>query len=280
MYNMFSNMKENTAHMHSEINSASSSGQPRETRYDSFIRHLPLFSGVDEETIGRIQSSSNIRASARGQILFHEHEPSTRLYLVLDGWVKVFKGNAAGEEAILQMAGKGEFVELESVFLGVPFPAAAQTVEDAVLLSMPAPVIRELVRATPQLAVNMVTCMSQRSNTLIHQMESIRLKPAQERVGWFLLKLLLEQGQKTPQIRLPYDKAMIASYLDMTPETFSRILKQFRNHGFAIDNHEISLPHVTSLCAFCDEETMNRCHRKEKEGCPDDAGSGHLETEE
>jgi len=51
------------------------------------------------------------------------------------------------------------------------------------------------------------------------------LKTATERVGWFLLKLGMEQNAgKANAITLPYDKTTIASFLDMTPETFSRTL--------------------------------------------------------
>ena len=67
---------------------------------------------------------------------------------------------------------------------------------------------------------------------------------------------------------MPYDKATIASYLDMTPETFSRSLNQFRKKGFSIHNDQITKPDPTALCKFCDETLAQSCSYKDNEQCP------------
>ena len=43
-------------------------------------------------------------------------------------------------------------------------------------------------------------------------------------------------------VELPYDKSLIASYLDMKPETFSRTLKKFKQKGFEIRKDAVILP--------------------------------------
>ena len=82
------------------------------------------------------------------------------------------------------------------------------------------------------------------------------------------LRLLLEQGIVTDKIALPYDKSLIASYLDMKPETFSRILKKFKSQGFNITKDEVVLPNVNALCGFCDPDTGSMCSRHGTADCP------------
>ena len=110
--------------------------------------------------------------------------------------------------------------------------------------------------------------MSQHSQGLIRQIEDTRLKTVDERVGWFLLKLLLEQGRTSRCVNLPYDKSLIASYLDMKRETFSRTLKRMKEKGFKIENDTIVIPKLKSLCNFCDQDTENQCNVSGTSECP------------
>lgn len=234
----------------------------------SMLTSLPLFAGLPDVLLEKLSEVSQVREYKKGKLLFLENEPCSRFYIVLSGWVKLFKGNATGEETVLQMLGANETIAESAVFLGVPYPASAQVAEDSVLLSIPAPIIREEIRNNGILALNMVTCISKHSQSMIHQIEATRLKSAVERVGWFLLKLAIESKHVSKEIRLPYDKAMIASFLAMTPETFSRTLKQFKDRGFKIESDAVTLPDINVLCTFCDEETASHCNRHETAECP------------
>ena len=141
----------------------------------------------------------------------------SRYYLILEGWVKLYKSTDAGDEAVLQMLSAGDSLMEAAVFLNIPSLVSAQVVQGAKLLSLPAPIIRQSLRDNKDLALNMIGGLSMRSQGLIRQIEHSRLKTATERVGWFLLKLGIEQsGGKANAITLPYDKSTIASYLDMT----------------------------------------------------------------
>ncbi len=67
---------------------------------------------------------------------------------------------------------------------------------------------------------------------------------------------------------LPYDKSLIASYLDMKPETFSRSLKKFKTAGFQVNKDSVILPKVGALCGFCDSDLSRVCNIHGTEACP------------
>jgi len=254
---------------HSELapkSNAANSGKL--AQYRSFLKSLPMLSALADGDLDELLSMSQIREYAKDKLLFLRDEPVARMYIILEGWVKAYNGLETGEEAILQMLGAGETLLESAVFLNMPTPVNAQVVEHATLLSIPAPVIRQRIQASPQLAVNMLNTVSLRSQRLVQQLELSRLKSAQERVGWFLLRLRLNQKTPDGTILLPYEKSIIASYLDMRPETFSRTLKKFKDEGFKVATDHVVIPDDNALCGFCDAELAGNCGRVHTEDCP------------
>ena len=236
--------------------------------YRPFLKSLPLLSTLEDDDLDELLSFAQIREYEKDKLLFLRDEPAIRMYIILNGWVKAFNGLETGEEAILQMLGAGETLLESSVLLNMPTPVSAQVVEHTLMLSIPAPVIRQRIQSSPQLAVNMLNTVSLRSQRLVQQLELSRLKSAHERVGWFLLRLSLNQKSTNGTIFLPYEKSIIASYLDMRPETFSRTLQKFKKEGFDVATGHIKMPDDNALCNFCDAELSSQCARIESESCP------------
>jgi CRP-like cAMP-binding protein len=238
-------------------------------RHMPVIQSLSVFSKLGDKDLAQLLKHADIRSYDKGKLLFMQGETLSRYYLILEGWVKLYKSTDAGDEAVLQMLSAGDSLMEAAVFLNIPSMVNAQVVQNAKLLSLPAPIIRQNIVDNKNLALNMIGGLSMRSHGLIRQIEQSRLKTATERVGWFLLKLGMEQsGGKGTAITLPYDKSTIASYLDMTPETFSRTLKRFKNRGFSIHNDKITKPDPKALCAFCDDSLAETCIFKDKKICP------------
>lgn len=233
-----------------------------------FIFTLPLFNGLAEQTSHEILQNATLRNFKKGNHLFLEGEFSNSLFIILEGWVKLYKGNSSGDETIVQMLTSGDMVAESAVFLNAPYPINAQTAKSAKVLVIPAKIIKKLLRTNNNLALNILNGMSVHSHMLIQGIEAVRLKSATERVGWFLLKQLLGQDRLTDIVELPYDKSLIASYLDMKPETFSRTLKKFKARGFEINKNTIILPEVNALCGFCDTDAAAMCTKHGTPDCP------------
>ncbi|GJL98357.1 MAG: hypothetical protein DHS20C07_00370 [Methyloligella sp.] len=232
------------------------------------IDSLQIFSGLSRTSLQSLFQHAQVREFNKGKLLFLEGEQANRLYIILKGWIKLFKGTSSGDEAILQMLSAGDTIMETAVYLNLKFPVSAQVSEDATILSLPAPVIREQVKQNNILAVNLLSSMCYRSQNLIRQIEIARLKTVDERIGWFLLKVALDQKNHSKYLQLPYDKTTIASYLNMKRETFSRALKRLKQKGFIIENDLIILPHEKALCEFCDHSLAENCPRHNTNDCP------------
>ncbi|MBN8649641.1 MAG: nitrate- and nitrite sensing domain-containing protein, partial [Caulobacterales bacterium] len=135
------------------------------------IRTLNLFKGVEYYTILEILKHARITTFVKGNLIFQQGEIANRLYIVLDGWVKLSKGDIDGQESILQIMHKGEAL-LESVLKnGATFPVSAQSIEKSLVLSVPASFIREQMQENKFLAINMLATVASRSQELITQFE-------------------------------------------------------------------------------------------------------------
>ncbi len=233
----------------------------------STIQALPLFAGLEPHVLQDILRYARIANHNKGAMIFLQGEQASRFYIILEGWVKLFKGNVDGQESVLQVMMAGEPLLETVIFSQLPFQMSAQAVDHVKLLSIPASILREKLQSNKELAINMLSTVAGRSQALISQFEQLTLKTVMQRVGWFLLKLFLENGESTKNIKLPYDKALIAGYLGMKPETFSRTLQILKERGIDIDRQSISLPDIFALCEFCDMELATKCSRSGTKAC-------------
>jgi len=241
--------------------------QPRlHSAEKSLVLDFPFFRNLSEDTIHELFKLSVLKTYKKGSLLFLEGEPASRIYVVLSGWVKVFKSSPSGDETVEQMLSTGNIVIETSVFTSEKYYSSAQISNEAELMSIPASIYRKILNKDLGLALNSLKYLSQTSRSYLNQLDNNRLKSSKERVGWFLLKQFIEQ--KNPNtILLPYEKTIIASLLDMKPETFSRSLKSFKTKGLSSEKHQIQIQDIKMLCHYCDSDLATHCQFKNKYDC-------------
>lgn len=231
------------------------------------LEALPLFKGLAESSLRNVLKGARFLILEKNATLLTQGETTSRFYIVMEGWAKVFKTTADAEESVLQILGRRDCV-LDNPFLSSGLSnIGVKTVTKARILSLSLPVLRDTLSRDRELAQNLLTALSGRLQRFVMQFEQITLRTAIERVGWFFANLNLETGLEGAPLTLPYDKALIAAYLNIKPETFSRVLQHFRQNGFKINKHQIVMPNPQALCAYCDPEMALRCCRAEAMRC-------------
>jgi CRP-like cAMP-binding protein len=133
----------------------------------------------------------------------------------------------------MEIVGPGEMFGEASMFLERPCPVYAQALSKTQLVFFRRGLIIEALRRSPDLALAMIQGMSHRHIRLIRDVEICCLQPAAERVVSYILDnaQLLEDSGDEASLPLPAGKAVIASNLNLTPETFSRELHQLADQG-------------------------------------------------
>jgi CRP-like cAMP-binding protein len=203
----------------------------------ALISRSPLLGSLDDGARAAVLGRCGLRRLARGGGLFLQNDPATELFLVLDGWVKVFRLTAEGGEAVIHVFRAGESFAEPAVFGLGRYPASAEAATEARVLAIPGAALVDTLRAEPGLALRIIGVFSQRLHHLVEETERRQVLATPARLAAFLLGLIEARPLPTAPValRLPYDKALVAARLGMTPESFSRALGKLRAAG--VDSH-------------------------------------------
>jgi len=212
------------------------------------LSRVPLFSGLTPGDMRRLLATSSIRNYSEQTTLFMEGEQADHLFVVMEGWVKLYRSCEDGKEVIITVTSPGESFAEAAIFDSTVYPVSATSVTDVRLLVVGAEAMLRELRENMDFTFNMLASMSRqmRSNIiLVHQLCAMS---STERLAAFLLGLSdVIQGEA--RITLPLDKSLIAARLGMQSETFSRALGKLKRLGVSSSGHSVIIKDVAALKA-------------------------------
>ena len=189
------------------------------------LARLPLFSQLTPDQLDLVAAVTRQARLARGEVLFHAGDECHAFHCVVGGQVKLTLSAADGAEKVLEIIAAGETFGEAVMFAGRPYPVTATGLLPTVLLTVPAGVVLELVATDPMFARRMLAGMASRLHAMINNVETISLRTGAQRVAGLLLTLAGDRPGPGAEVTLPATKAALASRLNLTPETFSRTLR-------------------------------------------------------
>ncbi len=151
----------------------------------------------------------------KGEFVLKEGEVCTNIYWVAKGLVRQFYYKNDKELTEYMATENTIFMSIESLFKEEPSRQQIQTLEPTILFALPKPALeREAVR---NVNIQMLYRKILEESLIISQVHAdmLRFESAQERYA----KLV----KRMPQLILRAPLVYIASYLQMTPETLSRV---------------------------------------------------------
>ena len=195
-----------------------------------FLASVPLFAGLTPAQYDELAMIATQQTVPRGQAIFAEGDPGAGFYVVASGLVKIYKLSFDGKEQILHLFGPGEPFAEAAVFTGSAYPAHAMALEESRIFFFPRQAFIELLRVSPDLAMNMMAALSMRLKKFAHLIEDLSLREVPGRLAAHLLFLSTQQGD-TDTVALPVSKTQLASLLGTIPETLSRMLAKMAKQG-------------------------------------------------
>ena len=216
-------------------------------------RRAILFSSLPDDLVRSLLQRSSTRSVARGDTIFVQGDPAAAIFIVLDGWVKLFRITPAGTEAVVGIFTKGrsfgEAVALENA----SYPVTAEAVTDSRLLIVRAGTLVSLLRERPEVAMAVVSATFRHLHALIAQVEQLKAHTGAQRVAEFLIELC-DADSGTCTIKLPYDKSLIAARLGMQPQSLSRAFNRLESQGVTISQNQATIADVGALRGYMEED--------------------------
>lgn len=215
------------------------------------LRKVRPFHDMGGGMFGQLEALVSCREYEKGRVLFLQDDPADYFYVVVCGWVKLFRETMDGTQAVVDVVSEGDIFGECGAFLDKKYTYGAEIVERAELIAIPLSFLSKSVEADGKFAIKMLDFMASRQSKVAREVESLSLQNAPQRIGCFFLKLV-PSGQMTDVVvHLPYDKTLIASRLGMQPETFSRALRRLADGtGIKIRGATVEIADVQKIVNF------------------------------
>src|SRR5262249_47309237 len=132
---------------------------------------------------------SPVAVHPKRHVIYDQSEPSTSIYLILQGKVKVSRLAEGGRQVLVNIYRTDEFFG-ESAFLRLSQrPECATALENTRLMSWTASELEELVRHRPRLGIAFAQMLAQRTTDFVRRIQSFSTDNVARRLARCLIRL-------------------------------------------------------------------------------------------
>jgi CRP-like cAMP-binding protein len=221
---------------------------------------LRPFSAEVEE----LMTAARVVTLSSGDTLIRQDEVATGLFVVIEGWIKIYRITPSGEEAVIHILARGESFGPTVATPDNDCVAGAEAVGDARVILFPADFLIRRIRDTPQVGLAVLALALQQVRHLTLQIEQLKAQTGTQRVAEFISSLCpVDAGRCV--VALPYDKRLIAARLGLKPESLSRIFARLKSIGVEVRADCVTVNNARRLREFAVEERgAAKCGGKER----------------
>lgn len=199
------------------------------------LSRAPLFEALDDEGSKALRSCMREVRLTRGQTLFGEGDDGDRLYVVLDGKMKLTRTAPDGRENLLSVLGPGEMFGELSLFDPRPRTASAIAVTDCRLAALAHDELRPWLDKSPQVAVTLLGALARRLRRANDVMADLVFTDVPGRVAKALLDLAERFGKQSDDgLHVHHDLTQeeLAQLVGASRETVNKALADFAGRGW------------------------------------------------
>ena len=210
------------------------------------VKKSVLLNGLSEDIREKLLKDSVRRSYSEGETIFVQGDIARAVFIVLSGFVKLSRMTPNGTEAVVTIMGRNRSFAEAMVLRGEPYPVTAEAITDSTLLQIDGVRLRQFLLENQEFAIRMLASTFVHLQGLVDQIERLKAHTGVQRVAQFLADLTdLDTGPC--QVRLPYNKRLIAGHLGMQPESLSRAFARLREHGVRVDASKAEIDDIATL---------------------------------
>lgn len=196
----------------------------------NYISQVPLFEGLDEEQQASLHAKMGHSTLRRGEVLFEEKDPGTRLYIITEGKIKLGHTSPDGRENLLAVLGPGEIIGELTLFDPGPRSTTATAVSPVSLLYLDHSDLVTTLYNNPSMSKHMLRALARRMRRTNESLADLVFSDVPGRVAKALLDLADRFGTQTEAgIHVPHDLTQeeLAQLVGASRETVNKSLADF-----------------------------------------------------
>lgn len=210
-----------------------------------------LFSALDAEGAAALRASLAERHVSKGEVLFAEGDPGDRMYVIIDGKVKLGQTSTDGRESLLSILGPGEMFGELSLFDPGLRTSTATALTDAIVLGLGNDQLRPWLTGRPEVAAALLQALAQRLRRTNEAMADLVFSDVPGRVAKALMDLGEKFGTVTPEgLLVTHDMTQeeLAQLVGASRETVNKALADFAQRGWIrLESRQVLITDVERL---------------------------------
>ncbi len=204
------------------------------------LRDIPLFAALSDTELDRLIDHCPARTFPAGGRIVSPSMEADRFYIILSGRVCLYKLSPKGDRQILHLYGPGDTFGEAAMWAEISYPAFADAVDDATIMSVSRGRLKTIIAENEDLAMKMMAGMASKLREFNRLIEQLSLKEVPSRLAEILLEM--PAGSDGDTILLNQSKKQLAERIGTIPETLSRALGKMREMGLiSIDGRKITV---------------------------------------
>jgi CRP/FNR family transcriptional regulator len=215
------------------------------------LEEIPMFSALGQNYLRELQEQIHIKKYTKESIVFYEGDSSEYLHILLGGSVKLYKTSPKGTQIQINRFSAPGLIAEFAVFEHEPFPATCEFVTDGAIGLLHFDKLYEYLNQ-PQFSLELIKSLTGKVSLLSALVHKETILSSEAKVADLMLKKV------TIFNRLKNNE--IASILNLTPETFSRILTKMKKEEIVkIENHKLIILNEDALFAIIENNAIKNC---------------------
>src|SRR5215470_16214856 len=120
------------------------------------VRRINVFRGLNPRMIQQMIAPATTLSLREGEVVCRQADPATAFFIVVEGWIKLYRITVAGDEAIINVLAKGDSFAESAAFTGSSYLHTAEAVSDARVIRVPVAHVVKCIQGAPEFAQAMI----------------------------------------------------------------------------------------------------------------------------
>jgi len=203
------------------------------------IRECTYFQNMSNESLLQLLSFSDIKTYEKNSIIFFQSDEPKYMHILLEGNIRVYKSKPSGGEVQLMTSSAVTSIAELACFEKIPYPANCVTLTKSKIMRVPFETFEKKFLNDPAISYGIIKSLSLKLRSLSNLVERELTLTSEQKVA----KYIVENEEKIQNVK----QITIASELNITPETLSRMLKKIHKQGLIESTSPLVISDIEGL---------------------------------
>lgn len=215
------------------------------------IQDIPMFSNLDKKFHKELKDSLYIKKFTKNSIVFYEGDESDYFYILLDGTIKLYKTTPKGSQVQIKRMKAPSTIGEYACFEKAPFPATCEFISDGVMGLLHFDKVYKYLD-DQEFSLGLIKSLTSKVMMLSSLVRKETILSSEAKVA----DLMIENISIFNRLK----NNEIAGILNLTPETFSRIISKFKKESIIkVEKNQLKILNLDALYIIVETNTVKSC---------------------